>query len=238
MELVRASSRREWMDRTLRKTAYHCLPMVMANQAGWFLLSGHTIKVRWSGEDALDAVTIYVTEGSEPYPASSTFGRGIVTFHIPYLFRTPPGYNLAVRGPANWPRDGAYPLEGLVETDWSPATFTVNWQITRPDHTVVFKRGDPIAMLTPQRRGELELFSPVVQDLADDPPIDRKYQEWARSRRQFIGTTHVLPAVAWQDHYLRGVEPDGSNAPEHQKVLHLQPFRDLTAETKAADGAD
>src|SRR3712207_8402233 len=37
-------------------------------------------------------------------PARSHFGSGILTWNLPFLFRTPPGYNLHVRGPANWDR--------------------------------------------------------------------------------------------------------------------------------------
>jgi Family of unknown function (DUF6065) len=43
------------------------------------------------------------------------------------VFRTPPGCNLYVRGPANSPKDGIAALEGIIETDWSEATFTMNW---------------------------------------------------------------------------------------------------------------
>jgi hypothetical protein len=28
------------------------------------------------------------------------------------------------------------PLDGIVETDWLEATFTMNWKLTRPNHTV------------------------------------------------------------------------------------------------------
>ena len=50
---------------------------------------------------------------------ASHFGDGILTWHLPILFRTPPGYNLLVRGPANYPKDAVSPLEGIVETDWA-----------------------------------------------------------------------------------------------------------------------
>ena len=230
MALVPAPSRRAWMDQTYRRTAYHCLPMVIANQAGWFIVSGHTLQVRWSGDNDVDALRILYLEGRPPYPAVSTFGRGILTFQIPYLMRTPPGYDLLVRGPANWPRDGASPLEGVVETDWAPATFTMNWQITRPDHTVRFMREEPIAMIVPQRRGTVEQFRPVIRRLEDDPETAVKHRGWARSRREFIGATHVVPAVAWQHHYLRGTDQDGTPAPEHQRTLRLRPFRQATSE--------
>src|SRR3546814_13729675 len=62
---------------------------------------------------------------------STHFGSGIVTFSLGHLFRTSPGVNLWIKGPSNRPKDGASPLEGIIETDWSPYTFTMNWQLTR-----------------------------------------------------------------------------------------------------------
>jgi hypothetical protein len=68
-----------------------------------------------------------------PYPpVSGHFGCGVLTFRVSYLFRTPPGVNLWVKGPPNQPQDGIAPLEGIIETDWSPSTFTMNWKFTRP----------------------------------------------------------------------------------------------------------
>jgi hypothetical protein len=52
--------------------------------------------------------------------AISHFGSGILTWNVPYLFRTPPGYNLLVRGPANWPKDAAFEkgIELLFDKLW------------------------------------------------------------------------------------------------------------------------
>jgi hypothetical protein len=231
--LVPAPLRRAWMDSTHKRAAYHCLPMVIANQAGWFILSGHSLNVRWTGGDELDALKIFYLSGERPYPAVSVFGHGILTFQIPYLFRTAPGYNILVRGPANCPKDGASALEGLVETDWSAATFTVNWKITRANHTVSFRENEPIAMIVPQMRGGLEQFRPTLAPVEADPETAKRYNQWARSRREFIGSTRMCPAETagiWQDHYLRGTFLDGTRAPEHQMSLRLQPFRSADAE--------
>jgi hypothetical protein len=73
--------------------------------------------------------------------------------------------SLVVRGSANWPKDRACPLEGIVETDWSPATFTMNWKLTRPHWPVDFGENEAICMLVPHRRGELEGFRPEVRNL-------------------------------------------------------------------------
>jgi hypothetical protein len=32
----------------------------------------------------------------------------------------------------NSPKDGIAPLTGVIETDWLPYPFTMNWQMTRP----------------------------------------------------------------------------------------------------------
>jgi hypothetical protein len=238
LPLVPAPIKRTWMDLTHARTAYHCLPMVIANQAGWFILSSHSFTVRWSGAEGIDALRIFYRSGASPYPAASVFGRGILTFQMPYLFRTPPGYNLLVRGPANCPKDGASPLEGLVETDWAAATFTVNWQITRANETIVFEKDEPIGMIVPQVRGNVERFHPTFESIGTDPDVHRKYRHWAKSRREFIGITKICPADTagtWQDHYLRGTCSDGAQAPEHQTTLRLRVFRSMVRDTESND---
>jgi hypothetical protein len=94
--------------------------------------------------------------------ASSHFGYGIVTWNPRLLFHTPPGWNLVARGPANRPKRGITALEGIVETDWADATFTMNWQMTEPGFPVVFEAGEPYCLLMPVRRGSLERFAPAI----------------------------------------------------------------------------
>ena len=82
--------------------------------------------VTWNGGLGADALKVEFFEKPKVAHAASHFGSGILTVTVGYLFRTPPGYNLYIRGPANLPKDGIAPLEGIVETDWSEATFTMN----------------------------------------------------------------------------------------------------------------
>src|SRR5579884_101588 len=160
MRLVRAPRARDWMDATRDHFAYRCLPLLIANQAGWMVLNSHSIRVTWTGGWDPSCVRVESLANEDRVPASGHFGHGVLTFNLPFLFRTPAGYNLHVRGPANWPKDGIVPLEGLVETDWSVATFTMNWKLTRPDVEVVFEQDEPICMVLPQPRGLLESFVP------------------------------------------------------------------------------
>jgi hypothetical protein len=228
MRLVTASSSRDWMDATPNRFANRCLPLRIASQAGWFVLNSHALRVTWNGGNDLSDLEIESLNGEERYPASSHFGSGILTFNLPFLFRTPPGYNLHARGPANWPKDGAHPLEGIVETDWAVSTFTMNWKIMRANLPVVFEAGEPICMIVPRRRGELEAFEPEVRDLDEEPEVASAYRHWAESRAQFNRDLKNPESEAvkrgWQKDYVQGSTPDGIRAKEHQTKLRLKGF--------------
>jgi hypothetical protein len=223
---VPAPRSRTWMDQTDQRFANRCLPLLMANQSGWHILNTHTIEVEWDGRNQLDGIHIRVLSGAGDCPVHSHFGHGIVTWSIPFLFRTSPGYNLWARGPANSPKDGACPLEGLVETDWSPATFTMNWQLTRPDHMVRFEEGEPICCVIPQRRGELEEFDAVIENIGDSPEESERYRQWAQSRHIFLDlmSGETRPKEGWQKHYFHGEGPAGERFEAHQNKLKLRAF--------------
>ena len=98
-----AGGKREWMDATPDKFAYRCLPLVMANQAGWVLRCPLNFSARWNGgsQGSDTKVTFPDGEGPNAGQIRSHFGSGILTFSMPWLFRTSQGYGLWVRGPSN-----------------------------------------------------------------------------------------------------------------------------------------
>ncbi len=224
LRLTAPPKRRDWMDATVDRFANRCLPLLMANQSGWLLLSSHTFTAEWSGGPDTHSLRVDVTEGSGRCPAMSHFGHGILTFHVPFLFRTPPGWNLLVRGPANCPKDGIAALEGLVETDWTDSTFTMNWQLTRPG-LVEFQQGEPVCMIVPQRRGDLERFQPEICDVSEMPQM-RGYLSWRQGRKDFIDDLRFPDSEAnergWQREYMTGTAADGTRFAEHQRKLRLQ----------------
>ena len=119
MDLEPASPNRRWMNSTPQSFANRCLPMRLANQHGWFILNNQGIEVVWNGGPRTsDLKVTYLAPLANPQAEKpsvlSHFGHGLVTWRIPFVFRTPPGYNLYVRGPANWCKDGAAPLDGVV----------------------------------------------------------------------------------------------------------------------------
>ena len=222
------------MNATDERWANRCLPLLVANQAGWVLLNPLTFTATWGGGDPASSLVLEYADSDvpSPRPAESHFGYGVLTWSVPYLFRTPPGFNLLARGPANWPKDGICFLEGLVETDWSTSTFTMNWKLTRPNHPVVFEAGEPFCMIVPQRRGELESFEPELRDLETDPETHRAAESWAKSRDRMQVNKFLAKyagefepyRTAWEADYFKGLGPGGEKVPGHQTQLRLAPF--------------
>jgi Family of unknown function (DUF6065) len=228
MRIVVAPADRDWMDATPYRFANRCLPLRIAAQAGWFVLNSHALRATWNGGNDISDVEIESLEGVEATFATSHFGNGILTWNLPFLFRTSPGYNLQVRGPANWPKDGAYALEGIVETDWLESTFTMNWKLTQADLPVVFEADEPICMIVPRRRGELEAFEPEICEIGEEPVLAEAYERWAESRGKFNQDLKVPDSDAakrgWQKDYVRGITIGGVRAKEHQTKLKLKDF--------------
>ncbi len=97
-QLRPSPARRHWMDELPH--SYKCLPLVIANQWGWQILCPTDIVIRWNGDPSLAGLQIDVAPQYLP-AVKSQFGSGIVTFSPPWLFRTPPGWDLYVKGPSN-----------------------------------------------------------------------------------------------------------------------------------------
>jgi hypothetical protein len=263
MRLSTAPVDRAWMDAAPQRAPYRCLPLVIANQAGWWLPCPASFSAAWDGGLGKENVQItfeppdaapaagelsspfvissslfapIVVSADQPSPViqndpriTSHFGNGVITFSLPFLFRTPPGINLWVKGPTNYIKDGVQPLEGVVETDWLSATFTMNWKLTRPYHVVRFQCGEPICMIVPVPRGLAEQMEPVYVPLDANQGLAREYREWEKSRSTFNAELARLQPDAvkrgWQRDYMQGKTILGKEVQEHQTRLHLREFK-------------
>jgi hypothetical protein len=222
--VIPAPVKREWMNDTTDHFATRCLPMMIANQAGWVILNTHSVVVQWNGGPRGADMTVEYSDPPKDPPVVSCFGHGIVTWRIPILFRTPPEFDLWVRGPVNAPKLDAYALEGIVETSWSVSTFTMNWQILRPNTSVQFDKGEPICMIIPHRKIDIEQFDPVIAPIVSNPELMLRYQHWAVNRRGFV---QERGPNKWQQDYIRGRISGVDAPPAHRTRLDVKPFRPL-----------
>jgi uncharacterized protein DUF6065 len=223
-ELRPARSRRDWMDAFPERHAYRCLPLAIANSFGWEVLAPCDLRIDYDGGYGADAIRLSAEDG---YPlvdhfAMSNFTRGVLTLHTGYIFRTEPGWALLATGPINEPKSFMSPFTGIVETDWLPYPFTMNWQLMRPGSFRINK-GDPFChvvpiMLDPVSEAEVEIV-----DGREEPGLIEAMQGFAARRGTLMAKFDDPEAdrESWGREYFRGALADGTVAPKHVHKLRL-----------------
>jgi len=212
-DIVPGRPQRAWMDAFAERHPYRCLPLSMANTSGWEILCPVGFTMEWNGGAHQDCITLTPDHGHPDFHdfVKSHFSRGIVTFHPGYLFRTPPGWSMWAGGPPNHVKDGIQPLAGLVETDWLPFPFTMNWIFTRPGR-VRFERGEPFCFITLVQDKALAQVQPVTRSLASNDDLRAQYDAWYRQREEFnrrlMKQDPDAVRDAWQRYYFKGELPE------------------------------
>ena len=246
LDIRPARNRRTWMNETPESFAYRCLPLSAANSHGWEIYCPRTFEAEWNGGPNVEDVRVTSESGKDIDGAkvgencASHFGCGILTFNIGAIIRTVPGYNLWVSGPTNDFKDGIQPLSAVIETDWMPYTFTMNWKFTRPNFKVTFKKGSPFCLIFPVERGLVNRCDPTFRKISEDPDLEKNFKN-ACMKRGFLGVVKCLKGekvnftkekeLVFQEWYMKGLKPDGSACGQnHQKKIRPKPFLPLDDE--------
>jgi hypothetical protein len=211
-DIVVAPVKREWMEETPQRFAYRCLPLNTANDLGWQILCPHSVEVYWNGRNGINDLSVQV-DGSH-HLASSHFGNGVLTFNLQYVFRTTKNQCLYLKGPTNHPKRGIYALEGFIETDWLPFTFTMNWKVTEPNRIIRFEKGEPFCQFFPYQKNYIEEFEPTIQTASQGTM--EMYQKYAKSRDSFNKDLKDPESEAarmkWQKYYFQGRYPEDDHS--------------------------
>lgn len=237
-----APKSRYWMDQT-KDFAYRCMPMTMANHMGWVVRCPVDFACQWNGLESKDNMAFSFRDSHPDIRSqiNNHFGFGIITFQIPWLFRTYPGddvtpqdhkVGLLARGMPNEWIFNCHPLEGYVETWWLPFTFTMNWKVIEPGFNVMFRKGDPICFLQPYDLALLTNTHPEIRQIATDEVLARQYEKWGRSRERFNHDPRRKPDE-WQRGYHKG-EPGEGIEPVEGHMTHLK-LEQFTHDERRAD---
>ena len=218
--IVQAQPRRDWMDQTPNKFAYRCLPLTVANSSGWEIKTPTAFEATWDGGSNTNAIKLNNLEDNNllNLVAASHFGSGILTFHVGYLIETTPGWGVWVRGMPNYHKKGIFPLDGFVESDWVPFTFTMNWKFTKPG-TVRFEKDETYCFITLVNYKELSTIPVNVKSLSENPVLNEEFKKWSKLRDEFNrgldANNAEIVKKGWQKFYARGQSPGLISAPEH-----------------------
>lgn len=205
-----ANPKRPWMDVAMNKAPYRCLPLSMANGWGWEILSNAKFVAEWNGGQKPSDVKVTTLDG---YGApDGYFGEGTLTWHSGYMFRTPYPYGIYVTGVPNNPKPNAIPLSGIVETNWLPFSFTMNWRFTQPGEFTM-EIGEPFCQIFPIDMTTFDNIEPEIRSLHEPEAkeLSDLYWDWTYSRQEYSAQQRAgkLAANIWQKNYMRGTYPAG-----------------------------
>jgi hypothetical protein len=233
-KIEKADLTRNWMDFSSSKFAYGCLPLIIANEMGWNIICQTSFKAIWNGSMDKDSITIQFLDEKDPNNSQvdSHFGHGVITFHPGFLFSTEVGHNLYVKGVPNYLKDAIQPLEGVVETDWLPFTFTMNWKFTRSNTWVEFLKGEPIARILPYPRHYVEGFNPSIMHISTNEQLGLDYKDWTNDRNAHQAGLQNGTKTGMEKNYFKGVNKRLEKVEYHQKKLVLKDFNDNDQTTK------
>jgi hypothetical protein len=240
--LVPAARTREWMDKTPGAFAYHCLPLVMANSIGWFVINDVPCEMEWDGTEPSSGLKVWPTEPltdvQKHFLPTSHFGSGVVTFHAEFMFWTEEKISLITKGPANMPKHGIQSLEGVIETDWLPYPFTMNWKMTAKNTRVRFERGEPIAQIMPYPSDLISNVEPEILSMQTNPELFAKYNDY-RKKRTVFNEKFQYDGTKRQKYYIRGEDSLGNKYPEqHRTDWKTKPFVSDLTPTLPPDAGD
>ncbi|HSG39802.1 MAG TPA: DUF6065 family protein [Thermoanaerobaculia bacterium] len=134
---------------------------------GWDFLCPCAFEVIWHGGSGAGDVEIRLAEnlpGTVDF-VQSLQGEGLLTFYPGYQCKTEAEHALWVRGPINASKDGAIPLESVIDTSILPGTLTVHWRLTRPGQTLRFEAGEPFCTILPYPKAGLDDVTVEVMQL-------------------------------------------------------------------------
>src|SRR4029077_2015717 len=184
MSIVPALPDRTWMSNL--EATDRWLPTSIANQIGWMILNDQEIELTWNGGGSPSDLSISGSEVGTTTRVVSQFGHGIATWKLPFLFRFPLEVNLRLRGPTNWNREGAFPIEQILDAASSIADVSMSWKVTAVGIPVRFGIGEPLCMIYPELRGLADEVDPQIHgpdgEIAPEGHVNSSYKSAEASR--------------------------------------------------------
>jgi hypothetical protein len=156
--------KRDWMENTHERHAYHCFPLSLSNRLGWGISFPEDIVVRWDGGEGLDPSQdrVEIIKGNKftnVYRANHT-----LSFETGLKFEAENGENvtlLTMPVPNEFVR-GAQCFTTLISTSALPGSLPIAWMITEPNIEITIPAGTPVAAVIPISLTNLQEYELII----------------------------------------------------------------------------
>lgn len=221
------SIKRDWMDETFDRHAYHCFPVTLTNGLGWGIYLPEDVTFIWDGvfDSTPDHVKILAGENY----AYTGRGQATISFKTGLLFETEEDVSLLTMPVPNQFIDGATCFSTLLSTSFFKGDVPVAWMITKPNVPITIPAGTPIASVIPLSLGKLQEFELSV---VDGPMPADFFKEMAGYGEKI---QEIVASGNWSHFYRNATNAEGVSIGKHEvKAIRLKTENINGSENKAS----
>ena len=209
------SVKRDWMDATFDKHAYHCFPVSQANMIGWNLSSTKDIRFIWNGVNDQSPENVNITEGGDF--AHTGRGQATISINTGLVFKTDQNVSMFTINPVNYFNSDFETMSFLVSTSFYPNPIPLAIKAKKANEEVLIKAGTPLATLIPISLTQLDNTSINLIDFFDE---DNKRAQAAKSYGD--AAQEINKTGQWTDWYRNAVNEKQESVGSHEvKALKL-----------------
>jgi hypothetical protein len=202
---------RDWMDDSVDKQAYKCLPVTLANCLGWsFSLPEDISFILHSSTN-----TVEILSGHKYSSTDRT--NGTISFRSGLTIQSDAPTSLLIMPVPNQFVDGVSPFTSVVNTSVLKSPVPSAWKITRYDEVITVKKDTPIAAIIPI---SLTGLQDVEFNLVDEP-LGSDYFEYIEEYRKKF--SEIISNEKYTNMYRDAVDHLGNPRGQHElKALRLK----------------
>jgi len=198
--------KRNWMDKTWKKHAYHCFPVTLTNTLGWYLSFPEDITFIWDGVSDSADKHVKIIKG-EKY-AYTGRANSTISFNTGIKFKTNENTTLLTMPAPNFFIDGAQCFTTLISTSFFKGDLPVAWMITKPNTEITIPAGHPICSIIPIslsniNNSEVHILNNESDDYADNIGYSQAVIELNKK-------------AEWSNFYRDAVDHKGNSIGEHE----------------------
>jgi hypothetical protein len=204
--------KRDWMDLTFDRHAYHCFPVSLANRLGWSISFPEEISFIWDGINDSTGDHIKILSG-EKYVHSGRGNRAI-SFNTGLYFSSRKNISLLTMPVPNQFIEGTQCFTTLLSTSVLTNDIPIAWIVNTANKVITIPANTPIAAIIPISLNEIQSYKLKVKsgvpDIWRDPDWNDKMQ--ARSQASMAKNS----VGDWTHFYRDAVDHEGLPIGEHE----------------------
>lgn len=205
------SLKRDWLDETYDRHAYHCFPMSLANRLGWGISFPEEISFIWDGEQNSLPEPVKILSGYKY--AHPDRGNATISFNTGIKLDTKENISILTMPVPNQFIDGTYCISTIISTSVLIGPIPIAWKITKPNTKITIPANTPIAAILPisindlQNNYEMNIYNKTKEE-------DKNYQVWLKERSLISMSKNSKGD--WTHFYRDAVDHLGNSCGEHE----------------------